>query len=78
MQFFPKAKTLMVLALAASVPFQAIAQDQPQAEIKSDRGLTEDRPYTVFYPDVLNVEDDGSETTVITLRHPDAPRRADR
>jgi hypothetical protein len=77
MQFFPKAKTLMVLALAASVPFHAIAQDQPQAEIKSDRGLTEDRPYTVFYPDVLNVEDDGSETTVITLRHPDAPLQCD-
>lgn len=59
----------------------AIAQDQPApaegTAVKSDRGLTDDRPYTVFYPAVFNTFDDGSETTVITLRHPDAPVQCD-
>lgn len=71
------------IMLAATLAFvaPAMAQDQPApeggTEIKVDRGLTEDRPYTVFYPPVLGIVDDGSDTTVITLRHPDAPVQCD-
>lgn len=71
----------VLLVAIAGLLAPAFAQDQPPADgtvqIKSDRGLTEDRPYTVFYPPVLEVVDDGSETTVMTLRHPQAPLQCD-
>jgi len=57
------------LALAATPP--VIAQDA--AQIKTDRGLTEDRPYTISYPDVLQPVDDGSTDSVITLLHTSGP-----
>jgi hypothetical protein len=51
----------------------ALAQNQ----MIIDRGLTEDLPYTVIYPDVLQATDDGNPETVITLRHPDAALQCD-
>lgn len=52
---------LSVIAFAAP----AFAQNQ----ILSDRGITEDLPFTIYYPDVLQASDDGNPDTVITLRH---------
>ena len=36
-----------------------------------------ERPFTVIYPDVLEVVDDGSDVTVMTLRHPNAVMQCD-
>jgi hypothetical protein len=55
---------LAVLGLAAP----ALAQNQ----MIIDRGLTDDVPYTIIYPDVLQGTDDGNPDTVISLRHPQA------
>jgi len=61
------------LILAATPP--VIAQDQVQMSVV--QGQTPERPFTVIYPNVLQVFDDGSEMTVLTLRHPDAIMQCD-
>jgi len=61
------------LILAATPP--VIAQDQVQMSVV--QGQTPERPFTVIYPDVLQVFDDGSDVTVLTLRHPDAVMQCD-
>jgi hypothetical protein len=45
----------------------ALAQDQ-QVQILRDAGLTDDLPYTVFYPNVLQSIDDGNSQTILTLQ----------
>lgn len=60
------------VALAVSPP--VIAQDQVQMQVV--QGPPE-RPFTVIYPNVLQVFDDGSDITAITLRHPDAIMQCD-
>jgi hypothetical protein len=59
----------MLVACAA-----AVAQE---ATVTIDRGLTEDRPYTLIYPDILKSIDDGSPITIATLQHPEAPLQCD-
>ncbi len=66
--------TLSGVLLAAACSLVAA---QEQATVTIDRGLTEDRPYTLIYPDVLSSIDDGSPVTIATLRHPDAPLQCD-
>ena len=61
------------LILAATPP--VIAQDQVQMSVV--QGQTAERPFTVIYPNVLQVFDDGSDVTVLTLRHPDAIMQCD-
>ena len=61
------------LILAATPP--VIAQDQVQMSVV--QGQTPERPFTVIYPNVLQVFDDGSDVTVLTLRHPDAIMQCD-
>lgn len=41
------------------------------------QGSAPERPFTVIYPDVLRVIDDGSDVTVITLQHPNAIMQCD-
>lgn len=65
---------LMLVAALAMAGHPALAQ---QAQIIADRGLTEDLPYTAFYPNVLQSIDDGSDATILTLQHPAAPLRCD-
>lgn len=60
----------LAAALVLAVTPPVIAQD---AQIKTDRGLTEDRPYTISYPDVLQPVDDGSADSVVTLLHTSGP-----
>ncbi|RUT33091.1 hypothetical protein EMQ25_08175 [Arsenicitalea aurantiaca] len=60
------------IAALLLTPGTALAQ-----AVSVDRGLTEDRAYTVFYPDVFQSVDDQNEATVITLRHPDAAFQCD-
>jgi hypothetical protein len=64
-------KAVIVLALAG-LGSPALSQ-----QIMSDRGITADLPYTIFYPDILQPVDDGSDLTVLTLQHPEAPLRCD-
>lgn len=54
----------VVAVLGLTMP-AAFAQD---IQIMRDVGLTEDLPYTVFYPSVLNTVDDGNSQTIITLQ----------
>jgi hypothetical protein len=61
------------LALAATPP--VIAQDQ--VEMNVIQGSTPERPFTLIYPSVFESVDDGSDVTVITLRHPDAVMQCD-
>ena len=64
---------LASLVLAATPP--ALAQDK--VEMKILQGVLPERPFTVIYPEVLEVVDDGSDVTVLTLRHPDAVMQCD-
>lgn len=48
-----------------------------EAKVVTDRGLTDDLPYTISYPDVLQSIDDGSDATILTLRHTNAPLQCD-
>jgi hypothetical protein len=43
-----------------------------QGQMLIDRGLLEDLPYTVIYPDILATFDDGNPETIVTLQHPQA------
>lgn len=64
---------LTATLLAAGFTLPALAQEQ----VLVDRGLTEDVPYTIYYPNVLTTVDDGNPDTVITLRHAAAPIQCD-
>ena len=48
-----------------------------QVNVIIDRGLTDDPPYTIIYPDVLRQIDDGDPQTVVTVQHPDALLQCD-
>ena len=61
------------LALAATPP--VVAQEQVQMNVV--HGPTAERPFTVIYPNVLESVDDGSEVSVLTLRHPNAGMQCD-
>jgi hypothetical protein len=61
------------LVLAATPP--VLAQDQ--VEMSVVQGSTPERPFTVIYPNVFEAVDDGSDVTVLTLRHPDAVMQCD-
>lgn len=63
---------LAVAAMLSGSP--ALAQE---VQIVTDRGLTDDRPYTINYPNVLESVDDGSDVTILTLRHTNAPLQCD-
>ncbi|HQZ12492.1 MAG TPA: hypothetical protein PK286_06360 [Devosia sp.] len=57
-------------AIALSIvafSFPAFAQDQ-QVQILRDAGLTDDLPYTIYYPNILQTVDDGNAETILTLR----------
>ncbi len=64
---------LASLVLAATPP--AIAQDKVEMNVL--QGALPERPFTVIYPNILEVVDDGSDVTVLTLRHPDAVMQCD-
>lgn len=64
---------LAALVLAATPP--VIAQEQ--VEMTVVQGSTAERPFTMIYPNVFETVDDGSDVTVLTLRHPDAAMQCD-
>jgi hypothetical protein len=64
---------LAALAMVAVPPVSA----QEQVQMVVVQGQTPERPFTVIYPDVLEVVDDGSDVTVLTLRHPNAVMQCD-
>ena len=61
------------LVLAATPPVMA----QDQVEMSVLQGSTPERPFTVIYPNIFEAVDDGSDVTVVTLRHPDAVMQCD-
>lgn len=65
---------MIVAALALAASTLSATGDET---VVIDRGLTEDRPYTLIYPTSLKPIDDGSPVTVATLQHPEAPLRCD-
>lgn len=70
----PQGITLFAALILAATP-PVIAQDQ--VEMNVVQGSTPERPFTLIYPSVFESVDDGSEVTVITLRHPDAVMQCD-
>ena len=67
------ARGCAVFVAVVGLTAPAIGQNQ----MVIDRGLLDDLPYTVIYPDMLRVIDDGSPETIVTLEHPDAFLRCD-
>jgi hypothetical protein len=57
----------------------ALAQDPATSEvtISASRGITPDRPYTLFYPAPMQLVEDGDDVTVATLEYPNAPIQCD-
>jgi hypothetical protein len=69
----PIARRLLTVAAAALFAGTAAAQEQ----VAIARGTDPALPFTVIYPEVLQPVEDGSATTILTLRHPDAPLQCD-
>ena len=75
MKKFGVSQGAMLVAALAMVTIPPVsAQEQVQMTVVQGQP---DRPFTVIYPNVLEVVDDGSDVTVITLRHPDAVMQCD-
>ena len=70
---FTRAATLAAMAAGSCLP--TVAQTEIQVVI--DRGLTDDPPYTIIYPDVLRQVDDSNPQTVLTVQHPGALLQCD-
>jgi hypothetical protein len=66
-------RRLLVAGVATIFVGSAIAQEQ----VTITRGADPSLPFTIIYPDVLRPVEDGSATTILTLRHPDAPLQCD-
>jgi hypothetical protein len=62
-------------ALAMAMVPPVIAQEQVEMQVV--QGADAARPFTMIYPNVFETVDDGSEVSVITLRHPDAVMQCD-
>lgn len=69
-----------VFLLAISGPL-AQAQEEPAAEgditMNVARGLTAERPFTVIYPETMQLVEDGDDVTVATLEYSGAPFQCD-
>ena len=66
-----------VLAAALCMALVSPVAAQEQVEMTVVQGSTPERPFTVIYPNVFEAVDDGSDVTVLTLRHPDAVMQCD-
>lgn len=62
-------------AIAMAMVPPVIAQEQVEMQVV--QGADPARPFTMIYPNVFETVDDGSELSVITLRHPDAVMQCD-
>jgi hypothetical protein len=69
----PIARRLLAVAAAALITGGAAAQEQ----VLITRGTDPALPFTIIYPEALRPIEDGSATTLLTLRHPDAPLQCD-
>lgn len=69
----PIARRLLAMTAAALLAGGAAAQEQ----VVITRGTDPALPFTVIYPEALKPVEDGSATTILTLRHPDAPLQCD-
>lgn len=65
-----------VLLCVLLLPAATVAQEA-EVTVITARGATEDRPYTLFYPDTMQIVEDGSDVTVATLEYPGAPLQCD-
>lgn len=63
---FAHRAAIVLSVCGLSVP-AVVAQDQ-QIEILRDIGLTDDLPYSIYYPNVLQSIDDGNSQTIMTLQ----------
>lgn len=69
------ARWMMLAAGMALLAQPVLAQEE--VEMIVQKGTAAERPFTVIYPSVLEPIDDGSDVTVVTLRHPDAAMQCD-
>lgn len=67
--------TMLLSALVLATTPPVLAQDKVAMQVV--QGTTPERPFTVIYPDVFESVDDGSDVSVLTLRHPDAVMQCD-
>jgi hypothetical protein len=72
-------RMLRLFVCALALPSAALAQDQATIEvtISVTRGLSAERPYTLFYPAPMQLVEDGDDVTVATLQYPNAPIQCD-
>lgn len=70
-------RVLRVLLFALALPSAALAQEPVEVTVQVSRGLMPERPYTVIYPDLLQLVEDGDDVTVATLQYPDVPMQCD-
>ena len=74
-------RVLRVIVCALILPTAALAQeatgDTVEVTVQVSRGLTPERPYTVIYPNNLQLVEDGDDITVATLEFPGAPFQCD-
>lgn len=68
---------LRLAVLAALFPAAALAQETVEVTVNATRGISEDRPFTLFYPAPMQLVEDGDEVTVATLEYPGAPLQCD-
>ena len=64
---------LLFAGTAALFAGSALAQER----VSITRGTDPSLPFTIIYPEVLRPFEDGNATTILTLRHPDAPLQCD-
>jgi hypothetical protein len=65
-------RVLRLIVCALAFPAAAYAQDQTTTEvtINASRGISAERPYTLFYPAPMQIVEDGEDVTVATLEYP--------
>ncbi len=61
------ARRAAILFAVCGLSGPSLAQDQ-QVQIMRDTGLTDDLPYSIYYPNVLQSIDDGNAQTILTLQ----------
>lgn len=70
-------RVLRVLVCALALPAAAVAQETQEVTVQVSRGALAERPYTVIYPQPLQIVEDGDDVTVATLQYPGAPLQCD-
>jgi hypothetical protein len=73
-------RVLGLFVCALMLPATGVfAQNQATTEvtISATRGVSAERPYTLFFPAPMHLVEDGDDVTIATLQYPNAPLQCD-